>query len=151
VAIPVTPFSRIRITGSPRLAANPANAILNYLYTVLESEATLAVAALGLYPGLGFLHVDTKARDSVAFDVPEPIRPQVDAFVLNWITGSPLKREWLFEQRDGTCRLMGSFAVQLSETALMWRRVVAPIAESVARTLGLQYASPVASPLPLRA
>ena len=65
----------------------------------------------------------------------EPARPQVDAFLVNWLTGSPLKREWFFEQRDGTCRLMGSFAVQLSETALMWRRAVAPFAESVARTL----------------
>jgi CRISPR/Cas system-associated endonuclease Cas1 len=41
---------------SPRLAANRANAILNYLYAVLESETRLAVAALGLDPGLGFWH-----------------------------------------------------------------------------------------------
>jgi CRISPR/Cas system-associated endonuclease Cas1 len=67
-------FSRIRITGSPRLAANPANAILNYLYTVFESEATLAVAALGLDPALASYMFDTKARDSLAFDVLEPIR-----------------------------------------------------------------------------
>jgi len=136
------------LTGSPRLAANPANAILNYLYAVLESEAILAVAALGLDPGLGFLHVDTKARDSLAFDVLEPIRPQVDSFVLNWITGSPLKRDWFFEQPDGTCRLMGSFAVQLSETALMWRRAVAPIAESVARTLWSTIRKPDREPAP---
>jgi CRISPR/Cas system-associated endonuclease Cas1 len=35
------------LTGSPRLAANPPNAILNYLYALLESEARLAAAALG--------------------------------------------------------------------------------------------------------
>ena len=29
------------LTGSPRLAVNPANAILNYLYAILESEARL--------------------------------------------------------------------------------------------------------------
>jgi CRISPR/Cas system-associated endonuclease Cas1 len=34
------------LTGSPRLAVNPPNAILNYLYAVLESEARLAAAAL---------------------------------------------------------------------------------------------------------
>ena len=33
------------LTGSPRLATNPANAILNYFYAVLESETRLAVAA----------------------------------------------------------------------------------------------------------
>jgi CRISPR-associated endonuclease Cas1 len=36
------------LTGSPRLAANPPNAILNYLYSILESEARFAAAALGL-------------------------------------------------------------------------------------------------------
>jgi CRISPR-associated protein Cas1 len=58
---------------------NPANAILNYLYAMLESEACLAVAALGLNPGLGFLHLDTTNRNSLACDLMEPIRPMVDA------------------------------------------------------------------------
>src|SRR5713226_867016 len=105
------------LTGSPRLAANPVNSILNYLYALLESEARLAAAALGLDPGLGVLHVDTPARDSLALDLMEPVRPQVDAFVLDWITREPLRREWFFERRDGNCRLMGPFACKLSETA----------------------------------
>ena len=117
------------LTGSPRLAANPPNAILNYLYCVLESEARLAAAALGLDPGLGVLHVDTPARDSLACDLMEPVRPNVDSYLLDWITKQPLKREWFFEQRDGNCRLMGPFAVRLSETAAIWRSAVAPIAE----------------------
>lgn len=88
------------LTGSPRLAANPANAILNYLYALLESEARLAAAALGLDPGLGVLHVDTQARDSLACDLMEAVRPQVDGYLLDWITRQPLRREWFFEQRD---------------------------------------------------
>jgi CRISPR-associated endonuclease Cas1 len=123
------------LTGSPRHAANPPNAILNYLYSVLESEARLAAAALGLDPGLGFLHVDTPARDSLACDLMEPVRSQVDAYLLDWITRQPLKREWFFEERDGNCRLMGPFAVQLSETAPIWGRAIAPIAEWVAQQL----------------
>ena len=43
------------LTASPRLAANPPNAILNYLYALLEAEARLASASLGLDPGLGGL------------------------------------------------------------------------------------------------
>jgi CRISPR-associated endonuclease Cas1 len=121
------------LTGSPRLAVNPPNAILNYLYSVLESEARLAAAALGLDPGLGVLHVDTPARDSLACDLMEPVRSQVDGYLLDWITRQALRREWFFEQGDGNCRLMGSFAVRLSETAPIWRRAVAPIAEWVAR------------------
>jgi CRISPR-associated endonuclease Cas1 len=122
------------LTGSPRLAANPPNAILNYLYAVLESEARLAAAALGLDPGLGVLHVDAQARDSLACDLMEAARPQVDAHLLDWITRQPLKREWFFERQDGNCRLMGPFALRLSETAPTWGRAVAPIAEWVAQT-----------------
>jgi CRISPR-associated endonuclease Cas1 len=121
------------LTGSPRLAVNPPNAILNYLYSVLESEARLAAATLGLDPGLGVLHVDTAARDSLACDLMEPIRSQVDSYLLDWITRQPLRREWFFEQRAGSCRLMGSLAAKLSETAPIWSRAVAPIAEWVAR------------------
>lgn len=121
------------LTGSPRLAANPANAILNYLYSVLEAEARLSAAALGLDPGMGVLHVDTTARDSLACDLMEPIRPRIDAYLLEWITKQPLKREWFFEKPDGNCRLMAAFASQLSQTALTWEHAVAPVAEWVAR------------------
>jgi len=123
------------LTGSPRLAVNPPNAMLNYLYALLESETRLAAATMGLDPGIGLLHVDTDARDSLACDLMEPVRPQVDAYLLEWLTHEPLRREWFFEQRDGNCRLMGSFAVRLSETARTWGRAVAPIAEWVAHEL----------------
>ncbi len=121
------------LTASPRLAVNPPNAMLNYLYALLESEARLAAAVLGLDPGLGVMHFDSPSRDSLASDLMEPIRPRVDAYVLDWIKREPLRREWFFEQRDGNCRLMGSFAVRLSETAQTWGRALAPLAEGMAR------------------
>ena len=131
------------LSGSPRLAVNPPNAILNYLYAVLESEARLAIAALGLDPGLGVLHFDSRKRDSLAYDLMEPVRPQVDAYVLEWISRGTLRREWFFERRDGTCRLMGSFAVRLSETAPTWAHAIAPLAERVSRTLWSTIRKPV--------
>jgi ribosomal protein L32 len=81
------------------------------------------------------LHVDTPARDSLACDLMEAVRPQIDGFLVDWITRETLKREWFFEQRDGNCRLMSSLAVRLSETAPTWGRAVAPIAEWVAQSL----------------
>src|SRR5580704_6631548 len=114
------------LTNSPRLAVNPANAILNYLYAVLESESRLALATLGLDPGIGVLHSDLRSRDSLACDLMEPVRPQVDAFLLDWLKRSPLKREWFFEKADGNCRLMASLASELSQSAEIWRRAVAP-------------------------
>ena len=65
----------------------------------------------------------------------EPVRPKIDAYVLDWIKRTPLKRSWFFEQRDGTCRLMAPFAMQLGETAQAWGREVAPLIEWFARIL----------------
>jgi CRISPR-associated endonuclease Cas1 len=130
------------LTGSPRLAANPPNAILNYLYAVLESESTLAAAALGLDPGMGVLHVDAEARDSLACDLMEAVRPDTDSFLVDWITRETLKREWFFEQSNGNCRLMAPLAARLSETAPTWGRAVAPVAEWVAQTLWTKNRKP---------
>jgi hypothetical protein len=59
----------------------------------------------------------------------EPVRPDVDAFVLDWLKRQPLSRNAFFEQRDGNCRLMDSLASKLTQTAPTWFRLVAPIAE----------------------
>jgi CRISPR-associated endonuclease Cas1 len=126
---------RSPITGSQRLAINPPNAILNYLYAIVESEARLAAAIAGLEPSMGLLHADQAGRDNLACDLMEPIRPQVDAYVFDLLTRTPLRREWFFEQRDGSCRLKGSFTQQLAETSPIWARAVAPVAERVSAML----------------
>jgi len=129
------------ITGSPRRATNPANAMLNYLYALLEAESRLAVAALGLDPGLGVLHMDAPVRDSLACDLMESVRPLVDAYVYDWVTREPLSRAWFYEDRDGNCRLMAKFAERLSETTAKWASSVAPHAEWMVRRLA--HARPV--------
>jgi CRISPR-associated endonuclease Cas1 len=123
------------LTGAARLATNPVNAILNYLYALLEAESRLAAATLGLDPGIGVLHVDTYYRDSLACDLMEPIRPDVDAFVLDWLKREPLPRSWFFEQRNGNCRLMAGFASRLSQTASTWAHLAAPVAAWFAREI----------------
>jgi CRISPR-associated endonuclease Cas1 len=123
------------LTRSPRLAVNPANAIRNYLLAILETEARLAINELGLDPGIGFLHSDTRTRDSLACDLMEPIRPQVDAYLLDWLRRGPLQRRWFFEERNGNCRLSCDFAAGLSETSKLWRQALGPFAEWIANTL----------------
>jgi CRISPR-associated endonuclease Cas1 len=126
------------LTGSPRLAVNPANAMLNYMYALLESESRLAGSAVGLDPGIGFLHVDTDARDSLACDLMEAVRPHVDAYLFKWLVGGPLRRDWFFELPNGNCRLMASLVERLSQSLPDWGRIVAPVAEWVAKTLWLK-------------
>lgn len=59
------------LTGGPRLAVTPGNALLNYLMALGETECRLALVACGLDPALGFIHRDTANRDSLALDLIE--------------------------------------------------------------------------------
>lgn len=138
------------LTGSPRLATNPSNAMLNYLYAMLEAETRLAAATLGLDPGIGVMHVDVPYRESLALDLMEVVRPDVDAFVLDWIKRGPLPRNYFFEQRDGNCRLMAGFASILSETASKWAHLVAPVAEWFAREITCSKSARRSDVLPAR-
>jgi CRISPR-associated endonuclease Cas1 len=130
------------LTHSPRLAANPPNAILNVCYALLESEARIALTAMGLLPEIGLLHVDTPYRDSLVFDIMEPTRPKVDAFVLNWLQSEPLRKSDFWEDRNGNCRIVSSLATKLCETSDTWRRLVAPVAEYVAQELWSSVSKP---------
>jgi CRISPR-associated endonuclease Cas1 len=123
------------LTGSPRLATNPPNAILNYCYALLEIESRTALTVVGLDAGIGMLHADTPNRDSLACDVMEAVRPSVDAWLLDWIMREPFRRSDFCEQPNGNCRLLKTITTMLSQTMPVWGKLVAPWAEYVARTL----------------
>jgi len=133
------------LTHSPRLAASPPNALLNFLYTLLESEARLSAVAMGLDPAIGFLHMDTPNRDSLACDIMEPIRPKCDAFILNWLHSEPLRPSDFWEDRNGNCRIAASLAIKLCETSDTWRRLMAPVAEYVAQATWSSISRPTSS------
>jgi CRISPR-associated endonuclease Cas1 len=123
------------LTGSPRLAANPANAILNYLYAILEAEARIALLAVGCDPGLGIQHADQDARDSMACDVMEAIRPRVDAWLLSYLESRVFAKREFFEVRNGACRLMPGITDELSQTAELWAKALGPVVEGIAQRL----------------
>jgi hypothetical protein len=141
------------LTGGPRLAVTPVHAILNYVFALLQSETRLAISCLGMDAGLGLgLHADTANRDSLVFDVLEPIRPQVEMWLLDWIASEPLRRSDLFETARGNVRLMAPMCAKLSETAPVWGKLVAPWAEYVAQALwtGTKLGRARRLPLPTR-
>jgi|SRR5579864_378874 len=123
------------LTGSPRNAANPANALLNYLYGILESEARIAALAVGLDPSMGILHADQRFRNSLACDLMEPVRPVVDAFVLDMLYTRTFSVGDFFETRQGVCRVLTPITHLVAGLAPMWAKAVAPVAEQVARAL----------------
>ncbi len=123
------------LTGSPRLAANPAGAMLNYLLALLEAGTRVACLAVGLDPGIGILHADQHARDSLALDIMEAARPQVDAFLLELLRKRTFRISDFLENRRGVCRVLPPLTRALAETTPLWAKRVAPVAERVVQML----------------
>lgn len=118
-----------------RKASAPANALLNYAYRLLEVEATLACHRLGLDPGLGVLHRDRQGRDSMSLDLIEPVRPDVDRWVLDLLEGHTFTRDDFVETHEGQVRLTPELAETVTEMMPTWAASIAPHAESVALAL----------------
>jgi CRISPR-associated protein Cas1 len=123
------------VTGRPQRATNLANALLNYLYSILEAETTVACRTVGLDPGMGLLHTDAPNRSSLAFDIMETVRPTVDAWLYETLHTRVFTWDDCGEVGDGVCRLLPPLTHTLSETAPAWRAAVAPQVEQVARAL----------------
>jgi CRISPR-associated endonuclease Cas1 len=123
------------LTAAPRAAVNPANAMLNYLYAILEAEARVALLTVGLDPGLGIVHADVRGRDSLALDVMEAVRPSLDAYLLQLISSRTFRAADFYETRKGVCRLLAPLTHELATTAPVWSETLAPVAERVATML----------------
>ena len=117
-------------------AERPVNALLNYLFALLEAEAVLACAAVGLDAGLGIVHNDARGRQSMALDLLEQVRPEVDAFVLDMLATRTFRKGEFSETEEGHVRLQAPLTHELAETMARWARSLAPVAEKVAHMLG---------------
>ena len=82
-------------------AINPFHAALNYLYAVTEHQLLQAVYIAGLDPMIGFLHVSKSQSLSLVYDLIEPLRPCVDAKVLQFFAATTLKRGDCVPKKDG--------------------------------------------------
>ena len=123
------------ITGSPRRAATPGQALINLAYGAATAEASISCTTLGLDPALGVLHSDQKARDSMALDLLEPCRPAVDQYILDLIAGTTFAANDFHEDRQGQVWVTTRLARHIAKTCQLWARQLAPIAEEVAKTL----------------
>ena len=118
-------------------ALTPIHACLNYLYAILESEATIALQRMGFDPTLGLMHADKRYRPSLSSDLMEPVRVAADEYLLDLIEDRTLCRGDMVETRQGICRLGIPSTARLAEAAPTLQRAVAPYAEWLAKaTLG---------------
>jgi hypothetical protein len=122
------------LSTKPSRATTPGNALLNYLYAILESEMTIALLAQGLDPGIGMVHADIDGRASLALDAIEAIRPYVEYWLLTYLQATALANRDFHELPDGEVRLSHPLTSHLAHTAALWRKASEPIAEWLARS-----------------
>ncbi len=135
--------------SSPRMAADPINALLNYTYTLAEAECRLALLALGLDPGLGVVHTDKKNRDSLALDLLEPLRPVAERHVLQLLTARFFTTDDFHETPQGSCRLLPPLTHLVAQALPDFAVAVAPLAEGIAHALAHSSPGPVLLRTPL--
>ncbi len=73
---------------------DPVNAMLSLCYTMLHYEMVREIEVIGLDPTIGFYHQFEYGRESLACDLIEPYRPDVDRFVYEMF------RDRVFTSRD---------------------------------------------------
>jgi CRISPR-associated endonuclease Cas1 len=123
------------LTGEPFRATTPGNALLNYLYAILESEMTVALLAVGLDPSIGIFHADLDGRSSMSLDAIEAVRPHVDYWLFAYLTSSAFANRDFTELSDGEVRLTHPLNSRLAHTAALWRQICEPVANWLARSL----------------
>ncbi len=96
--------SLFHIAGN-RNASHPVNAILNYAYTVLQSQLQINAIADGYDPTIGIMHEGRDGSAAFIFDLIEPERPATDRKVLEFIKGHVFDPADFIIRSDGVCRL----------------------------------------------
>ncbi len=135
------------LSSKPRLAISPGHSILNFLYHLATAEASLALLALGLDPGLGWAHRDAPYRDGAALDLVEAVRPDIDDYVLDLLGERTFSRREFIELPSGQVRLAPSLARLLAVSTMgRLEAAVATHAEEVARVLAHAAGAGVRAP-----
>ncbi|PJG82411.1 CRISPR-associated endonuclease Cas1 [Caviibacterium pharyngocola] len=92
----------LRFNGrNRRPPKDPFNAVLSLSYTLLHSEAVLAIYGAGLDPFIGFFHSLDYGRESLACDLIEPLRPLVDNWLLGCFRKNRLREEYFSTTQEG--------------------------------------------------
>jgi CRISPR-associated endonuclease Cas1 len=120
---------RSALTGDPRGAVTPSNAMLNYLYGVLASEITIALHAFGFDPALGIMHADKDDRASLAYDLIEPARPILDRWFFHWVKSTTFSKRDFIEGANGAVRITRPLSSHLAMTAGLWRGLAEQLAQ----------------------
>ena len=102
----VVPAQRPLFSAKKRARGGPdrLNALLNFLYFLLNVRVAGMVRVLGLNPYLGWLHDGVEDYETLVYDLMEPFRPFVDRLALRLVNRLEL-RAAQFDDSSGAFRL----------------------------------------------
>ncbi len=81
---------------------DPVNALLSLGYTLLHHRAAQVAWACGLDPLIGFFHEPSHGRESLAADLIEPWRPEVDRWVWRMFAEQRLRKTHFHQDKTAS-------------------------------------------------
>jgi len=84
-----------------RPPADPVNALLSFLYTLLLKDFTVTAEVVGFDPFFGFLHAPRHGKPALALDLMEPFRPLVAESVAVTVINNGEVKPGDFWEREG--------------------------------------------------
>lgn len=82
------------------------NAMLSFVYTILEHDCAAALESVGLDPYVGFMHRDRPGRESLALDLMEELRAwSADRLVITLINTREIQEKHFVRQAGGAVLL----------------------------------------------
>jgi CRISPR-associated protein Cas1 len=109
--------------------------VLSLGYTLLHSEAVLALYGAGLDPFIGFYHQLDFGRESLACDLVEPIRVEVDSFALQLFRKETLRPELFSTSESGCFMSKSGRAVFYGEWESLAERLRKMLADQITRMM----------------
>jgi CRISP-associated protein Cas1 len=131
------------LTGSPRAAVNPGNAVLSYLLNVAVSEIVVALHAAGIDPAMGILHADKDNRSSLAYDLIEPARPIIERWFFQWLRETTFAKRDFIEGLRGDVRIMHPLNSHLAMTSAVWRGIATALVDWFGNCLSTDRVRPL--------
>jgi CRISPR-associated protein Cas1 len=86
-------------------ASDPVNALLNYGYSILESQCRKALNSVGLEPTIGFLHEARQTKYPLVYDFQEPYRWLVDTTVISCLESGHFGKKDFYRMDNYVLRL----------------------------------------------
>jgi len=80
---------------------DPVNALFSFTYTLLYYEIVTELLSAGLDPTVGYYHQFDYGRDSLACDIEEVFRVDVDCFVIRLFKEKTFNTDDFFKEQDG--------------------------------------------------